>query len=447
MGKVTESRVEYHTDGVSKKHNSYLYMWSIYDSPLISTEPVARYFGFRSKPYYESDYYHSSQCDKFKLKLKSATKVVFQYIEGGKIVDMATKESDTLSEFKKKFDNLEHIDDFFSENHSKGGGYYSKSDKPAKYLWEAIVAGELDKYVKEVPASELQKLHDNPKARIQTRDKDYESHINRISDETNRELGNTSHLMVHILCDYRGKGKDSIGNGNHTIPGVSKSKYPDALIKTMYIPKSVWSRIRKVKIPTFCQMLNPREKHQRIPTQETEVIKNLLTRKINDNTPIDSEINYSLYMEEPFWFSRPELDKMMNEAQRQFMSSITIDGKKYIDYKLEKNKKKYVEPLVKKYKNKNTIVSAVGSGQFKIGDQLAHIFHERDKNPKADTVVWIIYHPMPIWGEDRAAEWEKKKNHKTNKTLIDRVIKGLLGYKILYITDCPTMEDDGSSGE
>ena len=396
---------------------AYLYLWCIYEDE--NGEPE-KYIGYHGKTY-DGTYKHSSESIKFLSKMKNAKKVVFTILDYGNVIDMSTKETELL-----QYHNAKSMDDFF--NKSSGGGRYSKTDRWLTRLYEAITSGECDEYIQEHPCSYYHELiEDN--YRIQSRDYDDEDHKKNITIGVNLENGNTSHLLVHLLEDHRGKGKHTFANGYHSAEGVWESNYSDSTIKGMFIPKKLWSKLKPYQLISLCNMLNPRKKHKdrRKETGIGTMIKEMIVRK-GEGIEFGSALNIALYTSEPYNFTKPEVDTLVSKATKEFNKNhARIKGRKYINWTKDKRDKE-----VEKHKksNKDAIVTGFGSGNFDIRViMLDFIRQTKNKRKKEgggykgiNFFDWIITHPVPD-GTDPVDAWATKLKNEDNKLFMNWIEK------------------------
>ena len=419
-------RVVYNVPETLPQHEAYRYLWTIEKN-----KNVKQYRGWRSRPW-DGSYLHSSECVSFLEDMKTADKVEFILEDWGYKVDMATTENELLQDV-----NAATMDDWY--NQSNGGGLYSHSDRPAKSLLEMVNSGVFDQYVLDVPCSELLEL--SKESRLQVRLFDDSNHSLSIEKRVNKELGNTDHLLVHVFKDYFGKGKHLLVNGGHTVDGVSKSKYPNAKIKVMHIPKFAWSRLSKRNQRLFGLMLNPREKFQRKETQLEDVQKEIYQAKVKDNIPCDAKVYLTTFSTEPFWLSEDEIKKCADNAQKEYnRKDYKISGQKYKSS--EKCQKEAIAKVEELNENPNTIAVSFSTGNFKIGWVLGKLELGLLEKPKATEFVWVIYHPIP-GTNDPISQWTEKKKTKENEIVIKNTIEKRIGILTKEIVIEP-FEDDGS---
>lgn len=421
-----EDRVVYNIPETLPEHEAYRYLWTIEKN-----ETVKKYRGWRSKPW-DGSYLHSSECEDFIKDQATADRVEFILEDWGYKVDMATAENELLQDV-----NAKTMDDWY--NQSNGGGKYSHSDRPAKNLLELVNSGGFDNHISSVPCSELLGLLDD--YRLQVRTYDDSSHSRSIEKRVNKELGNTDHLMVHVFKDYFGKDKHLLVNGGHTLTGVSNSKFPDAKIKVMYIPKSAWSRLSKRNKRLFSLMLNPREKFQRKETQLEDVQKEIYHAKVNENIECNAKVHLTTFSTKPFWLSEDEIKDCANKAQKEYnRKDFKVSGLKYKS--TEKCQTEAKEKAKKLNEKDHTIAISFSTGNFKIGWVLGKLELGLLEKPNATEFIWVIYHPIPGMN-DPSVQWTEKKKNKENEIVMKHTIQKRIGITIKEVL-IDAYESDGS---
>ena len=234
-----------------ENYEGYLYKITVVDTGK-------KYIGYRSKPY-DGTYYFSSKCSIFARDLSKASKIIYEILDYGYNVDMATKEREMLVEVNAK-DNQEYY------NKSNGGGIHAiASFLSIDELYDSIVNGDFDDYIQNLPITDLMSYE-----RIQARFEDDPNHENYIRDKVNDNWLNDNYIkenyLCHVLEDYDGVSKHRLINGNHTRKGISKSKACEiAEVPTMIIPKSIWGQFDITDLQAFALMCNPTDENFRKP--------------------------------------------------------------------------------------------------------------------------------------------------------------------------------------
>lgn len=415
-------RIKLIIPNIQEKYEAYVYKISIVDTGK-------SYIGFRSKPY-DGTYFYSSECPVFAKDLGKAKKIVYEILEYGSVIDMATREREMLREVNAKNNPLYY-------NKSNGGGKYAiASFSKAEDLVDSIYNGELNSYIQNVPITILMDLD-----RIQVRILDDSKHTKQITDRVNDNWGDEDFIrktfICHVLEDYDGKGSHRLLNGSHTREGIFNSKVgKTAEIPTMIIPKSIWSELDETDLEAVGLMLNPREKNPKKPSEDLSIQKQLLSRYFKKNVPIDSVINKT-WLKDRFFMTSNQITSLIKSTTKVLMKQQTsFMGKVWIDW-TSNHKKNDLEARLEEHRDKHTFTMGMSSGKFDWNKIIACIIrnHSKKKN-----FILYIYHPSPDI-INYESNWFQKKlpSHLPEFELIFDKLN--INWKIEYL---PTLASDGS---
>jgi len=426
---LNDGRIEYIIPKEPESYEGYLYKITVVDTGK-------KYIGYRSKPY-DGTYYFSSECPIFAKDLSEANKIIFEILDYGYNIDMGSKERKMLVEVNAK-DNPEYY------NKSNGGGIHAIAYTTVMDIYESINNGDFDKFIKDVFIKELMTYE-----RIQVRLMDDDKHRKIITDKINDNYGDSDYIkntfLVHALEDYDGPGKHKIINGTHTRNGISKSKYGNsAYVRTMFIPKEIWSRYSEEDILHLGLTLNPRSKNDRKQTDDDDLIKSFFEPRFKKGIQIDSATNKEILRSEPFWYTSQQVTGLIKRA-KSISSKQSWNGKIWISWRDSVWLPK-LNQIVEEHRDSNTFTMAMSGGNFNWNDIMASVeqncgLHKKKSERKGNFILYV--HFPPPNNIDYKKQWFDKvlPAHKAEMDLIFGVLG--IDYTIEYL---PTFASDGSKG-
>jgi|TARA_E500000318_G_C3551618_1_gene209175 hypothetical protein len=408
-----------------ENYEGYLYKITV-------TDTGKKYIGYRSKPY-DGTYFYSSECPIFASDLANAKKIVYEILDYGYNIDMATREREMLVEVNAK-DNPDYY------NKSNGGGIHSiASFSTVEDVYDSILNGDMDNYIQNILVTTLMSYK-----RIQVRLEDDSKHIKNITDKVNDNWGDSSYIKENYLChaleNYDGKGRHRLINGNHTRKGISKSKVgKTAEVPTMIIPKSIWGKFDETDLEGLGLMLNPREKNFRKPTDDVDLQKQLLSRYFKKKIPVDSIINKT-WLKDRFYMTSNQVTGLIKKTKKEMLKQENnLMGKVWIDWGSD-DWSDSLESRLDEHKDKNTFTMAMTSGKFDWNKIIARVLQNY---PKKKNFILYVHHPSPD-NVDYEDNWYMKKlpAHKPELELIFDKLG--INWKIEYL---PTLTSDGTKEE
>ncbi len=418
-------RIELIIPNPPENYEGYLYKIKVVDTNKI-------YVGYRSKPY-DGTYFFSSECPIFARDLSKASKIIYEILDYGYNIDMATKEREMLVEVNAK-DNSDYY------NKSNGGGIHAiASFSSIEDLYDSILNGDLSYCIQDVLITTLMSYK-----RIQVRLEDDIKHVKNITDKVNDNWGDENYIkenyLCHVLEDYDGVGNHRVINGNHTRKGISKSKMgKTAEVPTMIIPKSIWEKFDQTDLEGLGLMLNPRQKNFRKPTEDNDLKKQLLSRYFIKEIPIDSVVNKA-WLKNRFYMTSPQITGLIKTTKKEMLKQETlIMGKVWIDWSSD-DWSQQLEAKLDEHRDKNTFTMAMTSGKFDWNKIIARVLLNY---PKKKNFILYIHHPSPD-NVDYEANWFDKKlpAHRPEfKLIFDKLG---INWKIEYLD---TLTSDGTKEE
>jgi len=426
---LNDDRIQFIIPKEPDSYEGYLYKIAVVDTGK-------KYIGYRSKPY-DGTYYFSSECPIFAKDLSEANKIIFEILDYGYNVDMASKERKMLVEVNAK-DNPEYY------NKSNGGGIHAIAYTSIMDVYDSINNGDFDSFIKDVLITELMTY-----GRIQVRFKDDDKHRKNITDKVNDNYGDSDYIkntfLVHALEDYDGPGEHRLINGTHTRNGISKSKYgKTAFVRTMFIPKEIWIKFPKEDILHLGLTLNPRSKNDRKPTDDDDLIKSFFEPRFKKGIPIDAAANKFILKSEPFYFTSSQVTGLIKTA-KSICSKQSWNGKIWINWR-DSHWLPKLNAIVEEHRDPTTFTMAMSSGNFNWNDIMAAIeqncgLHKK-KNERKDNFILYVHHPAPN-NIDYKKQWFDKvlPSHSTEMDLIFGVLG--VNYTIEYLL---VFVSDGSKG-
>ena len=418
-------RIELIIPNPPETYEGYLYKIKVVDTNKI-------YIGYRSKPY-DGTYFFSSECPIFARDLSKASKIIYEILDYGYNIDMATKEREMLVEVNAK-DNSDYY------NKSNGGGIHAiASFSSIEDLYDSILNGDLSYCIQNVLITTLMSYK-----RIQVRLEDDTKHVKNITDKVNDNWGDENYIkdnyLCHVLEDYDGVVQHRVINGNHTRKGISKSKVgKTAEVPTMIIPKSIWEKFDQTDLEGLGLMLNPRHKNFRKPTEDNDLKKQLLSRYFNKKIPVDSHINKT-WLKDRFYMTSNQVTGLIKTTKKDMLKQENnLMGKVWIDWSSD-DWSQQLEARLEEHRDKNTFTMAMTSGKFDWNKIIARVLQNY---PKKKNFILYIHHPSPD-NVDYEDNWFNKKlpAHRPEFKLIFNKLG--INWKIEYL---PTLTSDGTKEE
>lgn len=391
-------------------YEAYLYRFTDIDSGRI-------YIGIH-KGEFGDGYWHSSQDKEFnELLADKDANLKLEILRYGDYNALTVEEYKMLTEVNAKDNDM-----YF--NKSNGSPKYKGVDtKKCKEFAARIVKGEFDSDIKE-PIEVVKKL-----PTLQVRAIEFSDHITLISQKIDDAGGNTDGCnRVVIYIDRR--GRDIIGDGNHTVRAIDKSKH-GRLVPTARIPKEEHEDFSDSELIAIGNLLNKSEKVVKISASIDDMVKFVLNQYAQ-GVPVKDDAN-KVFLTEMGFTSKQRTD-IFKRAQIEVDEKNVKNGDEvWIDYKIPEYAKE-LEKKVTSYKNDQTLAIYLSSAMFKWDNVFNHVFDQGTKPDDKDgrkriknKIVIVVHHPnkecKKKWDDQIFDEVEGKLNFYLGAIKMDFEIK------------------------
>jgi hypothetical protein len=377
-------------------YEAYLYRFTDIDSGRM-------YIGIH-KGEFGDGYWHSSQDKEFnELLANNNANLKLEILQYGDYNALTVEEYKMLTEVNAKDNDL-----YF--NKSNGSPKYKAVDtKKCKEFVARIVKGEFDSDMKE-PIEVVKKL-----PTLQVRATEFSDHITLISQKIDDAGGNTDGCnRVVIYVDRR--GRDIIGDGNHTVRAINKSKHGN-LVPTARIPKEEHEDFTDSELIAIGNLLNKSEKVVKISASIDDMVKFVL-KQYAQGVPVNDDANKVFLTE--MGFTSKQRTSIFKSAQIEVDANNYKKGEEvWIDWRIPE----YANELQKKvasYRDAKTLAISLSSGMFKWDNVFNHVF---DKGTKpigkegrkriASKIVIVVHHPT----RELKKDWDDKINSEVKNKL------------------------------
>jgi len=364
-------------------YEAYLYRFTDIDSGRI-------YIGIH-KGEFGDGYWHSSEDKEFnELFANKDADLKLEILRYGDYNALTVEEYKMLTEVNAKDNDM-----YF--NKSNGSPKYRGVDtKKCKEFAARVVKGEFDSDIKE-PIEVVKKL-----PTLQVRAIEFNDHITLISQKIDDAGGNTDGCnRVVIYVDRR--GRDIIGDGNHTVRAIDKSKHGN-LVPTARIPKEEHEDFSDSELIAIGNLLNKSEKVVKISASIEDMIKFVLNQ-YTQGVPVKDDANKVFLTE--MGFTSKQRTSIFERAQTEVNKKNFEKGNAvWIDWRIGEYAKE-LEKKVASYKNDQTLAIYLSSGMFKWDNVFNHVFDQGTK-PKGkygrkrikNKIVIVVHHPTPELKKD-----------------------------------------------
>lgn len=371
-------------------YEAYLYRFTDVDTNRV-------YVGIH-KGWVGDGYWHSSQNKELdKLLTNADSNLKYEILEYGDYNQMTVSEHKILSEADAKNNPL-----FF--NKSNGAPKYKPIDLDnVKELAKRILSGEFTSAAKE-SIDDVSKL-----TRLQVRFQEDAEHIRDIAQRIDGNGGNTDKCSPIVIYEKRQAGNDVVGDGNHTIAGIVKSKHGRD-VKVDRIPVDVHSEFTNEELIAVSNLLNKGSEIVKKRASKEDMVKFIL-KQYESGVPVKDESNKE-YLRE-MNFPPAQITAILKSAAQEIeLGNLKKANQLWIDYSNGVGKKT-LQNKVESYRDKDTMCIALSSAMFRWDHIFNHVFDNTIENAKTKVreqgkskLVILVHHNGPSAEDKWKSEYQ-----------------------------------------
>lgn len=388
---------------VPRDYDAFLYRIDVLES---GSDIWKYYIGWHSGHIEDVEmhrYLHSSRNQELDAALETADSIIYNFLDFGTKIDMATLEAKMLSEVNAVSNSLYY-------NKSNGGGkhcHIPKSDYDlANAIFDKIQNGS---YIKNFYSKSTLKKMLNENKKIQVRVQEFDPfHVRVLRDKMEGKTA-ADFDPIHVLMPENDEELPVIIGGNHSTIGATGSKTMNGLY-AIEIPYNDWHKLEYTDLQYLGMLLNPEDEKPR-KTNSLEDIAKWVVATIEEKG-LYKNANQLPFAEPEPWFNSSiianALIKMgLSANQRGRVTSLAKDdwkrkelfksGSNFIDFSdLGLSENPRLNLWLKNHKNhlmnsKNLdMIVKISSGQH-IWSQIEKVIIKHDPNTGK-----ILDHPKKI---------------------------------------------------
>jgi hypothetical protein len=365
-------------------YDAYLYRFTDLDTNRV-------YVGIH-KGYVGDGYWHSSTHKDFnKLVADNDANLKYEILEYGDYNQMTVSEHKILTEADAKNNPL-----FF--NKTNGSPKYRPIDlDKVKELANQIENGEFN-------CDEKESIEDISKLlRLQVRFQEDAEHVKDISEKIDDAGGSTDKCNPIVIYEKRQEGKDVIGDGNHTVAGVVKSKFGRD-VPVARIPSDVHNDFTNEELIAVSNLLNKPADIIKKRASKEDMVKYII-KQYNNGVPVDDSSNKQFLKE--MRFTNNQIKGILKASKQEVeLNNLQKANQLWIDYSSGSGKKT-LQNKVESHRDKDTMCIALSSAMFRWDHIFNHIFDNTIENSKTKVreqgkskLVILVHHNGPA-AEDK----------------------------------------------
>lgn len=299
MLEKTETRFEknFHKE-VPRDYEAFLYRIDVLEN---GKSEFRHYGGWHAGHVEDVDmhkYLHSSKNKELHDALETASKIVYNFLDFGSKVEMATQEAKMLSEVKASSNPLYY-------NKNNGGGKYCQNIKDehdaANIIFDNI---QNNSYAKTFyPKSLLQKIV-NSDNKIQVRIEEFDPiHVRVLRDKMEGKTA-SDFDPIHVLLSENSDDLPILIGGNHSSRAAASSRTMNGLY-AIEIPYNDWSKLEYSDIKYLGMLLNPEEEKPRKANSRDDLAR-WVVETIEEKNLYKNVNTLPIEKPEP-WFNHPTI--------------------------------------------------------------------------------------------------------------------------------------------
>jgi hypothetical protein len=344
------------------------------------------------KGYVGDGYWHSSSNKEFdKILSNSDSNLKYEILEYGDYNQMTVSEHKLLSSVDAKNNPL-----YF--NKSNGSPKYRPIDlDKVKELVEGILSGKFN-------CDEMEAIDDISKLqKLQVRMQEDSDHIKDISEKIDDAGGDPVKCNHVVIYEKRQENNDIIGDGNHTIAAIVKSKH-GRYVPVARIPADVHTDFTNEELIAVSNLLNKPPDIIKKRASKEDMIKYII-KQYNNGVPVEDKSNKEFLKE--MKFTNKQVSVIIATSKKEIeLNNLQKANQLWIDYTTGTGKKTLINK-VESYRDKDTMCIALSSAMFKWDTVFNNIFDNTIENHKTKVreqgkskIVILVYHNGPT-SEDR----------------------------------------------
>ena len=258
---------------------------------------------------------------------------------------------------------------------------------------------------------------------LQIRSEDSLEQIQDIADaidELDGSIENTDPVLIWEGADEN--GEDLIGDGNHTLRGIVKSK--STVIKTRRIPQQVWESmdITMIEMVMIGSFMNKKPEKFKLCNDRNTFYKHLISLKVKCNVDIDSESSHD-YLKSAGITTRKKRNVIIKNAVELWMQKqLEGVGKKVKQYGQNAPQDNNDELMEKcdRLRDSSTMIVYGSTGASKNLEcaMLSELTDEK-VNGKKHKIAFVLYHNKfehkTKWDNDGKSAFINKMQKTLNK--------------------------------
>jgi len=328
-------------------------------------------------------YLDSSTSKQFKKdRASSKGNFKFEIIQYGDYEEIKTKETSILKQV-----NAAKNKDYYNK-HNGGGGKQQYRTLEIMELVDGIKSGEF-----EVTIEPIDDIY--PLGKLQVREEQLNTALVReIKERINDKAGNTDLCEPILIYESRVKGKDVIGNGNHTITAAHYSK--DAVdIPVMRIPLETHEGYSNIELRMVSNLMNKKDEVVREAASTKDAEKQLLAVYVNSGLPANDPSNIELLEEMGFTHNQIKKTIIPNATEAIEEKRLEMSNQIFVKYDSHSSFHDRLQGTVEELKDSETFSCAYSSEFVKLAEiqKKFRLAKQLKKNLKHMRIV--IHHPKP----------------------------------------------------
>ena len=359
-----------------KSFEAFIYKWT-------NLENNKKYLGSRKgKP--GDGYKDTSKNIEFKKdRANSKSEFKYEVLEYGDYEEIKNKERSIL----KKVDAAKS-DDWYNNHNGSSGKQLYRPDK-IKELYNRIQGGEFQVQIE--PIHVVYEMD-----RLQTREEALDTkHVRDIRDRLDDVAGCIDDCDPVLVYEKRNKGKDVLGDGNHTTEAVHQSK--DAFeIGTMRIPYEVHSEYSNIELRAVSNMMNKKEKVVTKKAGWRDAVKHLISVYVNSGLAADDSANME-WLNIMGYTKRSIRQTIIPNAEKAIAEKrLEIGNQIFIKYDVNSPYHSQMLDTVEVLKDSETFADKYSSNFIKLAEIQKKFRLAKKHKPNLKHIRIVVHHPDAI---------------------------------------------------
>ena len=329
------------------------------------------------------NYLDSSTSNQFKKdRASSQGNFKFEIIEYGDYEEIKTKETSILKKV-----NAAKSKDWYNK-HNGGKGKQTYRIHKIKELIKGIQSGEF-----EVSIEPIDDIY--PLAKLQVREEQLNTALVReIKERIDDKAGNTDLCEPILIYESRVKGKDVIGNGNHTVTGAYQSKHA-VDIPVMRIPLEIHEEYSNIELRMVSNLMNKKDEVVREAASTKDAEKQLLAVYVNSGLPANDPSNIELLEEMGFTNNQIKKTIIPNATEAIEEKRLEMANQIFVKYDTNSPFHDRLQDTVDELKDSKTFSCSYSSEFVKLAEIQKKFRLAKQLKPNLKHIKIVIHHPKP----------------------------------------------------